>query len=127
AILADRCRLKLDELIEEAARYTPAEGWPDHFATIYKGQSVIFDTTIVATPENSRSGAYEIDYRIFAGRGPIPTRQGHIDLRDFRLFETLAPRVGETKIFGGRLDTVSFANGEWAVHLEPESGVLMTE
>ncbi len=107
AILADRCPLKLDELIEEAARYTPAEEWPSHFATIYKGQSIIFDTMILATPADSGSGAYEIDYRIFSGRGPLPSRQGRIDLKGFQLFETLHPRAGESKIFGARLDTLT--------------------
>lgn len=126
AILADRCQLKLDELIEEAARFQPVEEWPQRFATLYKGQSVVFDTTISALPTDSLSGSYEIDHRILVGRGPVPSRQGRIDLQGFQLFETLKPQVGESKIFGARLDSLQFGDGQWIIRLEPNSGILMT-
>ncbi len=127
AIFADLVSKTLEELVDEAARYQPPEKWPERFETIYKGQSLILESTIAETPETSRSGMYELDYRIFVGRGPRPSREGRIDLKGFQLFESLAPKVGQNVLFGARLSSLRFEGGVWRVRFMPDSGVILTQ
>jgi hypothetical protein len=125
ALLADRCRLQPDELIEEAASANPAE-WPSRFDAVYRGRSIILDTTISETPETSAGRRYEVDFRIYAGRGPIASREGVIDLEGFALLRSLKPRRGQPVVFGGRIDDLTFKDGLWHLKLAPDSGVVMT-
>jgi hypothetical protein len=68
---------------------------------------------------------YELDYKILAGSGSKPKR-GRIDLTGFALFSNIAPEKGKVQTFGGRLDSVTLGDdGEWRVHLAPDSGVLI--
>ena len=126
AILADRCRLRLEELVEEAARHAPPEDWPSHFESNYQGQAIIIDSAIVETPGPSENGTYELAYRVLLGRGPTPSRIGRINLEKFLLFETIAPKVGQPVLFGARLESLTFEDDEWVIRLQPKSGVVLT-
>jgi hypothetical protein len=127
AILADRCGATLQELIGEAARFSPPEGWPERFHNIYEGQSVVFDAEITATPDGSSTGAYEIDVQILDGRGPEPSRVGIVDLTGFKLFEAMKPKVGQAVLFGARLESLTFDKKAWRLRVQPQSGVIMTQ
>ncbi len=124
AILADRASRTLEEMVEEAARYDPPEQWPSRFETIYRGQAVIVDSEVEAEPDQSPFKSYELTYRIFVGRPP--GRRGRIDLKGFKLFETLKPVKSQRVLFGARLASLTLDGNEWVVGLEPDSGVIMT-
>ncbi len=98
AILADRCSRTLEEIVEEAARFSPPEKWPSRFETIYRGQAVIIDSEVETEPDHSPFGSYELTYRIFVGRPP--GRRGRIDLKGFKLFEALKPVKSQRVLFG---------------------------
>ncbi|HEU5115487.1 MAG TPA: hypothetical protein VFT74_02310, partial [Isosphaeraceae bacterium] len=124
AILADRASRTLEEIVEEAARYDPPEQWPSRFETIYRGQAVIVDSEVETEPDHSPFKSYELTYRIFVGRPP--GRRGRIDLKGFKLFETLRPVKSQRVLFGARLASLTLDGNEWVVGLEPDSGVIMT-
>ena len=53
-ILVNLCIKKLEDLLAEA---TSTEEWAEKFDTLYKGQSYIFETRVVATPAEGESGS----------------------------------------------------------------------
>ncbi len=129
AILTDLVPRSLEELVEEAATYRDLAGWSAHFASMYRGRSILLETTITAVPDPSKPGSsYGDAYRILAGPGPKPTAKGRIDYEGFELFDLSQPKVGEIKLFGARLDTLEFdlASNLWVLTLEPDSGAFVT-
>lgn len=129
AIFTDLVPESLDRLLEEAATYRDGKEWPAHFAGMYRGRSVILDAPILAVPGPEKPGSsYQIDCRIYLGRGPKPDGKARIDLTGFRLFELAEPKVGEQKPFGARLAALELdaATNEWVFTFEPDSGVFIT-
>ena len=129
AIFTDLTSESLEAIVEEAATYREANDWSSHFAGYYKGRSIILETAISAVPESNKPGStYQIGYRVYTGRGPLPKDRGRVDLKGFRLFELATPKVGEQKIFGARMASLEYdlVDKEWVLTLEPESGVFMT-
>ena len=129
AILTDLVPRSLEELVEEAATYRDLAGWSAHFSSMYRGRSIILETTITSVPDPSKpSSSYADAYRILVGRGPKPTARGRIDYDGFELFELSAPKVGEIKLFGARLNTLEFDRSAnlWVLTLEPDSGAFVT-
>jgi len=128
AIFADLSPRGLDEILEEAANDDPRE-WPKHFATFYKGRSILLDPPISAEPDPARPNShFEVNFPIYFGRGPRGDSKGRIDLNGFRLFELSQPKINEQKPFGARLASVELdvASNEWVVTFEPDSGVFIT-
>lgn len=128
AIYADLVSIPLDALIEKAAKAGSREAWLSTFDTLYKGQSIVVEAHVSAVPDPARAdSAYEIDYRIGYGQGPIPAGRGRIDLKGFRLAEDARPKLGDRLAFGARLAAVELdvARNEWAVKLDPDSGVFL--
>jgi hypothetical protein len=118
---------RLEVILDAAGRYDPKE-WESRFATYYKGRSIIVDTHIIATPETSGQGRYELDYQVLPDGEGKPLRVGRIDTTGFRLFELAGPKVGDQVTFGARLAGFHFddQSQEWRIALEPESGVYLT-
>ena len=87
------------------------------------------DARIVAAPDAARGiPAYDLDYRIYAGKGPTPPARGRLDLRGFKLFELAGSKAGDSIRIGARLASVTLdpARGDWLVALEPDSGSFIT-
>lgn len=129
AIFTDLVPQTLEDLVEEAATYRDVGGWSDHFAAIYRGRSIILETTITAIPDSTKPGSrYGDAYQILVGRGPKPEARGRLDYAKFALFDLTEPKVGEIKLFGARLAALEFdiADNIWVITLEPDSGVFMT-
>ena len=129
AIFADLASDTLEQLIEKAARYQPADAWPAHFDAIYKGQSVVFEDDVSAVPNLTEPGtSYKISYQILYGGETKAAGRGRVDLRGFKLFEQTSPKVGDHKVFGARLAAISFDadSGDWLVSFQPDSGVFIT-
>jgi hypothetical protein len=118
---------RLEAILDQAGRYDPKE-WPDHFRTLYKGRTILVDAHVVAVPDASGQGRFELDYQVFPDGEGSPLRVARLDTTGFRLFEGTRPRVGDRVQFGARLD--SFARDEraeeWRIGLEPDSGVIIT-
>ena len=129
AIFADLVKEPLGTLIEAAARYEPPDAWPSHFDAIYRGQSILIEAQVTAAPDPNRPGsAYDIDYRIYYGNATTPAGRGRIDFKGFRLFDQAGVKVGDIKVFGARLASITLdvGSGEYLVGLEPDSGVFIT-
>jgi hypothetical protein len=128
AIFADLAPKGIEDILVEAAKSDPKE-WPSHFATHYKGQSVIIDPPVSDAPDPARPNSrYLVNFPIYFGAAFAPGRKGRIDLAGFRLFELSQPKVGEQKPFGARYASVEFdlSSNEWVVTFEPNSGVYIT-
>jgi hypothetical protein len=128
ALFADRLGEPLEFLVESASKVASPSDWNSRFETLYKGQSVIFDTTVLSTPEVSASPFYQIDYEILFGKNAEPVGRGIIDLSDFKLFERAKPKAGDKITFGARLDSMVFdsVNNVWRIRLASDSGCLIT-
>ncbi len=129
AIFADLAPESLERILEEAATYRGVEKWSAHFASFYRGRSIILETTVAAVPDPNRPGsAYRVDYQVYSGRGPKPDAKARLDLAGFRLFELSEPKLGESKLFGARLASLELdlAANEWVFTLEPDSGAYIT-
>ena len=135
AVFNDRCPETLENLLVEAGRMDK-DAWADKFATLYKGRYYIFDTTVVSTPEEGGTGAYEIGYLVLPpgeasrfGDGPmaLPDKYSPIDLAGFDLFELARPPQDTHVTFGARLQSMAYDDekGHWVVRLEPKSGVFI--
>ncbi|WP_435005393.1 hypothetical protein P12x_003277 [Tundrisphaera lichenicola] len=129
AIFTDLVPETLDRLLEEAATYRDVDAWPSHFAGMYRGRSIILDAPIVGVPDPSKpDSTYQIECRIYFGRGTRPEGKARIDLSGFQLFEETQPKLGDQLPFGARLASLALdpATNEWAFTFEPDSGVYIT-
>jgi len=129
SVLTDLVPRTLEDLVEEAATFRDVAGWSAHFKAMYRGRSILVETTITAVPDPSKPGSrYEDAYRILIGRGTKPEAQGRLDYSGFELFDLTQPKVGEAKLFGARLAALEFdlTENAWFLTLEPDSGVFMT-
>ena len=96
---------------------------------MYRGRSILVETTITAVPVPDKPGSrYEDAGRILIGRNAEPQAKGRLDYTGFGLFDLSQPKVGETKLFGARLATLelNLAESTWFVTLEPDTGVFLT-
>ena len=83
---------------------------------------------MIAVPDASGQGRYELDYLVLPdGEGKL-FRTGRIDTAGFRLFDLAQPKVGDRVTFGARLASFTYDEQakEWRIALEPDSGVFMT-
>ena len=129
AILTDLVPRSLEDLVEEAETFSDVTGWSKHFDSMYRGRSILLETTITAVPDPDKPGSrYEDAYRILVGRGSTPKAKGRIDYAGFVLFELAKPKLDETHIVGARLAALEFNSAEntWFLALEPDSGVFVT-
>ncbi len=128
AIFTDLVPETLERILEEAATFEPAAGWRNRFDTFYKGKSIIIDAPLASAPNPSKPGStYELDYKVYFGKGPKPSGTASVNLDGFRLFERFQAKAGEQSPFGARLKSIdlNLKTGEWEIQLEPDSGVYM--
>ena len=137
AVFVDLCPESLEDLLAEAGR-TGSEDWESKFDKLYKGRYYLFDSFILATPEQG-AGGYELGYVVFPPGEATrfgdpgqarPDRFARIDLSDFELF-TKAPvpkSKGDPVTFGAKLRSIArdLERKHWVVRLVPSSGVYIT-
>jgi hypothetical protein len=118
---------RLETILGAAGRSDPKE-WPSQFSSLYKGRSVIIDAHVIAIPDASGHGRYELDYQILPDGEGKAGRVARLDLTGLRLFEATHPKVGDQVTFGARLASFDYDEheGEWRVGLERQSGVFLT-
>ncbi|WZO96903.1 hypothetical protein EP7_003910 [Isosphaeraceae bacterium EP7] len=129
ALFADLVPESLETILDEAGSRDSQADWQKRFETLYRGRSIILDAQIAAVPaEGSPKSAYDLDYRVYFGRGPKPTGRGRVDLSGFELFELSKPKLGDQVRFGARLKAITSdeSSGDWVISLEPESGAFIT-
>jgi len=129
AIFTDLATEGLDQILENAATFREVKDWTSHFATFYKGRSIILETVIAAVPEPGKPGThYQVGSYVFTGRGPKPATRARVDVSGLRLFELSEPKVGDLKTFGARLASLELDpdTSTWVFTLETDSGVYMT-
>jgi len=129
AIFTDLVPRSLEDLVEEASTYRDVSGWSAHFDSMYRGRSILFETTITAVPDPNKPGSgYGDAYRILVGQSSKPKAKGRVDYQGFELFELSKPKLDEIKLFGARLATLEFdlAENTWVFTLEPDSGAFIT-
>lgn len=129
ALFTDLVPASLEALVEEGTTYPDVKGWSSHFAAIYRGRSIILETTITAAPDPAKPGSrYEDAARILVGRGTKPEAIGRVSYAGFELFDAAQPKVGAVVTFGARLAALEFdlAENAWLLTLEPDSGTFIT-
>ena len=138
AVFVDLCPESLEDLLAKAGR-PGSEDWESKFDKLYKGRYYLFDTFILATPEQGGGGAYELGYVVFPPGEATrfgdpgqarPDRFARIDLSDFELFTQASvpsPR-GDPVTFGAKLLSIARdpERKHWVVRLQPDSGVRIT-
>ena len=128
-LIANLVPKTLEDILDEAARYPDADDWPGHFRSMYKGRSIVVDSTV---RREGRAGGLadkpaDLDYRVLS-RGPGGPRVARISLQGVVLFENLNLRAGDRVVFGARLESLS-PEGDgsgWVFTLEPNSAGVMT-
>jgi hypothetical protein len=125
ALFTSLCPDSLETILANAS--PDPEEWESRFSTMYQGRACLFDADVLEVPNASGSGSYDLAYRIVPnGEAARPSRTGRVDLTGFKLFESAQPRKGGHVLFGARLASFRYEDGEWLVRLEPDSGVFLT-
>jgi DNA-directed RNA polymerase subunit RPC12/RpoP len=117
SLLADLREVPLSEIVRHAGDVPQAE-WEKVFAHRYRGRAVLFDARVHRDATRLR-----LDYRLFAGG-----REARVEVSDLDLLAKFPIEQPVRLIFGARLAGISGdPNGALVVHLDPRSGVLMTD
>jgi hypothetical protein len=116
-LLADLLTESLGELLDRAAGLEERE-WQAVFQRRYRDRAVIFDAEV----RRDAAGQYQLGYRVWAG-----LEAGRVAVEDLNLLALLPLERPQRMVFGARLAAVRREPpGEWVVHFEPGSGVLLT-
>jgi hypothetical protein len=124
AICEDLLTASLQEMVRDTARALRRAGPEDakaQFESRYRGQAVIFDTTL--TPSAAGSGPtipllLKVDDWLF-----------RVDTAALDVLRNMPGDDPHRVIFGARLDTLAEGDAggrEWLIRLQPSSGVLFT-
>ncbi len=116
----------LEEMVEEADQVRHDEEWKAHFEAEYKGKAVVFDDEVrfddAPLPDGRRRPLLRY-YRVVADG-----REVRLALEDLTVLEPLARERPQRMLFGGRLSAIERGpGGQWVVHFDPDSGVLLTD
>jgi hypothetical protein len=118
ALLADLSVEPLEDVLRHAAGVKEAE-WRAEFHARYLGRAMVFDLTVQGTP----GGRYRHNYAL-----RLPDDEASLELGDLVLLHRLRLDQPQRLVFGARLARVGReARGGWVVHLQPDSGVLLTD
>lgn len=122
SLLAALLSVSLEEIVRTAADLQALDDreWNAVFANRFKGHSVVFDDTI----RREASGSYQmLGYSVFLRGKPA-----RIELSDLQMMRSLPLDSPRRMLFGARLADIRLeAEGTWVIHLEPSSGVLITD
>lgn len=119
-LLADLLAEPLDDVLRQAADRSEVDEkeWQAEFDARYKGRAILFDDEVRVEAGSLRFATYP-----FRVRG----RAAQVALMDLQLLRRLPGDGSKRMLLGARLASVRLeAGGNWVVHLEPDSGVLMT-
>jgi hypothetical protein len=116
-LLADLLSESLGELLDRAAGLEERE-WQAIFQRRYLDRAVVFDATV----RRDAAGQYQLGYRVWAG-----LEAGRVAIEDLKLLAQLPLEKPQRLLFGARLAAIRREPpGEWVVHFDPASGVLLT-
>ncbi|HKI38604.1 MAG TPA: hypothetical protein VKA46_42545 [Gemmataceae bacterium] len=122
ALVADLLSESLDEILQRAAG-TREEERQAQFNLRYRDKAVIFDD-VVARDAAGRFGLAVYEVR-------APGEPARVELSDLKLLKALPLAEPRRMLFGARLAGLGReergGHGLWVIHLEPESGVLLTD
>jgi hypothetical protein len=119
-LLADLLAEPLDDVLRQAADRSEVDEkeWQAEFDARYKGRAILFDDEVKVEGGTLRFATYP-----FRVRG----RPAQVALMDLQLLRRLPGDGPKRMLLGARLSSVRLeTGGNWVVHLEPDSGVLMT-
>jgi hypothetical protein len=118
ALAADLLEVPLQEVVRHAQELAPGE-WQSVFNERYRGKAVLFDAEV----GRADSGKLVLDYLLIAGR-----QEARIEITDLEILQHVHVDQPTRLILGARLaGIVRRAPGPWVIHLQPASGVLMTD
>jgi hypothetical protein len=119
-LLSDLLSESLEEILRHAADLmADPDEWQREFAKRYRGKSVVFDAEVRPDPIRQ----FQLDYTVF-----LDDRPAVLDLADVQLLHLLPLDKPQRLLFGLRLARVDLQpGGIWAIHFEPDSGVLLTD
>lgn len=122
ALLQDLLSESLGEILQSAAG-TREEERQARFKQRYHNQAVIFDDWVT----RDAAGKFELStYEVRA-----PGEPARVELNDLKLLAALPLAEPRRLLFGARLAALSReergGHGLWVIHLDPESGVLLTD
>jgi hypothetical protein len=118
ALLADLLTESLQEILHRFDGLLEREGQAV-FARHYRGKAIVF----YAEVRRDASAKYHLGYHLFDGR-----QEARLEVGDLFLFQHLPLQDPQLLLFGARLAELHRqGNTGWIVHLEPDSGVLLTD
>jgi hypothetical protein len=122
ALLADLLSESLDEILQRVEG-TREEERLAHFNDRYRNKAVIFDD-VVARDAAGRFGLTVYEVR-------APGEPARVELSDLKLLRALPLAEPRRMLFGARLAGLEReepgGHGRWVIHLDPDSGVLLTD
>ncbi len=122
ALVADLLSESLGEILQRAAGAREEERQAQ-FNLRYRDKAVIFDDVV------TRDAAGRFDLAVYEVRAPgEPAR---VELSDLKLLQALPLAEPRRMLFGARLAGLAReergGHGLWVIHLDPDSGVLLTD
>jgi hypothetical protein len=122
ALLADLLSESLNEVLQHAADLTELDEreWQATFRARFEGRSVVFEDDV---RRDSAGTCRLLGYPLFV-RG----QRARLALGDLDLLRLLPLDTSQRLLFGARLARIRRDyDGTWVVHLQPDSGVLLTD
>jgi hypothetical protein len=118
-LLADLLAVPLQEILRDAVEKMPPGEWPAVFARRYQDGAVVLDAEL----SRNAAGGLSLEYYLFVGR-----HRARVEIADLRLLKDLDVDRPIRVIVGARLAGISRErSGGWVVHLQPDSGVFLTD
>jgi hypothetical protein len=118
ALLADLQEVSLADILRHASD-VPQNEWEKVFARRYRGKTVLLDAPV----RLDANGKARLDYHIF-----VAGQEARVEIRDLELIKRLVFDQPVRLIFGARLAGIGREpSGALVVHLDPKSGVLLTD
>jgi hypothetical protein len=122
ALIADLLSESLGEILQRTAG-TREEERDAQFNLRYRGKAVIFDDVVARDPAGRfMLTAYEVR---------APGEPARVELSDLKLLKALPLAEPRRMLFGARLAGLAReergGHGLWVIHLDPDSGVLLTD
>jgi hypothetical protein len=109
----------LEEILNEALPLRSDDEWQERFRAEHRGKAVVFDDVV------GHDGAGRPALAVYRIR--VSGERARVALEDLRLFRQLPLNPPQRLLFGARLSDLAREEGGWAFHLEPDSGVLLTD
>jgi hypothetical protein len=118
ALLASLGEVRLSDIVRYA-NDLPQNEWERVFAHRYRGKSVLLDGRV----RLDAGAKLRLDFRLFVGNA-----EARVEISDLDLLRKLTIERPVRLIFGARLAGIGRDRaGAMVVHLDPQSGVLMTD